>query len=181
MSHVSELRSVLVDLLLGARGTTHTIAPGRFVAHAPDAPAYDGMPADAAERRFEVVMMQGANSRPYNAIDGFKLERFDVTIRLTYSLTNGGGDAVEDSSTQGGPGTLDAIRDRANSDRMEIERVLSWVENTYGVAVTGATMIGAFEKQDRPPSGASRGTVYVYEIFYEMLANVTAASSVVTS
>lgn len=180
MSHASELRGVLADLLLGARGTTRTITAGRFVEHAPDAPV-DGMPADAAERRFEIVMMEGANSRPYNAIDGFKLARFDVTIRLTYSLTNAGGDVVESDTPQGGPGTLDAIRDRANSDRMEIERVLSWVENTYGVAVTGATMIGAYEKQDRPPSGASRGTVYVYEIFYEMLANVTAATSSVAS
>ncbi len=181
MSHVSELRGVLVDLLLGSRGTTRTVTPGRFTQETPDLAGDMSPPADAAERRFKVVVMEAGGSRPYNAGDGFKLELFDVVIRLSYSLTNAGGDMVETSTAQGGAGTLDAIRDRANSDRMEIERVLAWVENTTGQAVSGATMIGCFENSDKPPSGASRGTVYVYEIFYKMMANVTAGSSEVLS
>ncbi len=217
MSHVSELRGVLVDLLLGSRGTTRTVTPGRFTQETPDLAGDMSPPADAAERRFKVVVMEAGGSRPYNAGDGFKLELFDVVIRLSYSLTNAGGDMVDgltpqhgagtldevmsrapsDSTeiervlswhenthgvaAQGGAGTLDAIRDRANSDRMEIERVLAWVENTTGQAVSGATMIGCFENSDKPPSGASRGTVYVYEIFYKMMANVTAGSSEVLS
>ncbi len=181
MSHISEIRGCIVDLIAGARGTTRTTTPGRFVENTPDLNADVNMPADAAERRFEVVVMEGAGSRPYNALDGFKLVNLDVLIRLTYSLTFGGGDAVESSTAQGGPGTLDAIRDRANVDRSELERVLTWTENTYGVALDGCTLLGIYEDISRAPSGAQRGITYVYEVFYKGVANVTMATSEVLS
>ncbi len=181
MSYASELRAIYVALLTGASGTTRTITAGRFVEETQDTPNELAMPSDAAERRFEVVMMEAPGSRFYNSMDGFKLSTFNVTIRLTYSLTNAGGDAVEADTTQGGPGTLGAIRDRANTDRAEIERVLTWVENTTGKAVTGATMIGTWQDTARDPIGTPRGTVYVYEIFYKMTANVTMGTSAVTS
>jgi len=179
-SFETTLRQRLEDLILGTVGTTRTVTPGRFALHALGGTLED-QPDDSAERKLEVVLRRATGGQIYNPIDGFQLTPYDVTFRLTYTLTNAGGNLVESSAEQGGPGTVDAIRDRAESDRVEIARVVSWHENTSGVALTGCTMIGAYENLETSPSGVFSGGKYIYEFFYRMMANVTMGSSAVTS
>jgi hypothetical protein len=130
VSYGSVLRTWAENLLLGASGTTRTLASGRFHLEAADSP--DAHPADSVERAVKVSVRPGTNLVPVNPYDNLVYRRHRVVIRVSYALTHAGGDAAETLTEQSGAGTLDAVHDRAATDAHDIETVLVWHENRGG-------------------------------------------------
>ncbi len=172
MSWNDAIREYIETLLCDGAGTNRTLNIGLFTRHTPDA-ALDQ--SDAAERRVTVVVFKAPGGL-YNNVDGFKLQPISVTVRVTYAITNAGGDMTDGQTPQHGAGTLDEVMSRAPSDSTEIERVLTWGENTAGYELVGyGTLIGLYENPSVAPSGTVRasGQQYVYESFYAGMVNLT--------
>jgi hypothetical protein len=122
------IRSHYEGLALGTSGTTYTITSGRFHLRSPDRAAEAGY-ASSAERAFEVRVDPLGHLDPPNVLDGFSFDRYRVTIRVTYALTNAGGDLTDTLAEQDGAGTLDAITDRWATDVHDLRTVVEWHEN----------------------------------------------------
>jgi hypothetical protein len=131
MSYAAALRQRFEALAAGTAGTRGAIAAGRFRLRDAGV-ALEKHPANSAERAFEVVVDPGRDYVPVNPHDGFALRLHRVTFRVAYLLTHAGGDLAEVVGEQDGAGTLDAIRDRAETDHHDLVAVCSFSENLGG-------------------------------------------------
>lgn len=131
MSYGTVLRQRIEALICGETGTTRTMAASRFHRRAPGSM---DPPADSSERAIEVEIgpPHDLPGQVNNPLDGHALYEHDVTIRVHYALTHAGGDLAEGLTEQHGPGTWDAVRDRATTDAHDLYAVLAWHENHAG-------------------------------------------------
>ena len=128
----ASLRQHYERLITGETGTTRTLTSGRFVRRAPDG-GIEQHPASSAERHIEVILGPPAETPPgVNPLDGFGFFTQRLTVRVSYLLTHAGGDLTEALGEQDGAGTWDVIRDRAITDALDLQTVLSWHENRSG-------------------------------------------------
>lgn len=132
MSYGTTLRAALEALIAGESGSTRTMSASRFHRRSPDRPETPAL--DSSERAFEVVLEPGTLVHPHNTRDSHALYRHDLAVRVHYALTHAGGDLAEGLTEQHGPGTLDAIRDRAVTDVHDLVTLLTWGENTSGLS-----------------------------------------------
>ena len=133
MSYGAGLRTWAENLILGSTGTTRTMTAGRFHLESADV-AQDGGPVNSCERAIH-VRVKGRNTLDgVNTIDSSGLYTHEMTVRVSYALTNAGGDAAETVTEQSGAGTVDAINDRATTDQHDIDMVLFWHENAAGTS-----------------------------------------------
>lgn len=122
------LRAHIEGLLTGSIGTGYTLDAGRFHLVSPDETA-ETHPLNSVERAVEVVFANGEPIIERNPFDGFDYVRFVCNVLVVYPLTKAGGDLVEGLTEQNGASTLQAIRDRALTDYLDVVRVMTWPDN----------------------------------------------------
>lgn len=138
MAVLATHRANIEKLLAGEIGTGHTIASGHFHLASDDSIDY----ASRAERRVTVRIGQrlALPGLTPNQLDSFGLYQYPVTIAVEYLRTQAGGDLAERLGEQGGPGTDEAIDDRADTDQHVIENCLAWYENWTAIGTDPAVI-----------------------------------------
>jgi hypothetical protein len=161
MSYGTTLRQALEALLCGESGTTRVLTAGRFHRRSPDRP---DPPADSSERAVEIELSPGTPTHVLNNIDSYALFDHRLVVRVFYALTLAGGDLAEGLTEQTGPGTWDAIRDRAMQDAHDVGIVLGWGENVAGLSPAIVQMLPA----GGPSGPVARGNVAVLELPFSL-------------
>jgi hypothetical protein len=133
VSYGAPLRQRIEALVAGEYGNTRTITSGRFHRKAPDARTLEQHPHSACERAFEVIIGRRKPIAPVNPLHSTAIYEHPLTIRVAYALTDAGGDLAETLVEQDGPGTIEAARDRADTDAHDIAAVVCWYENYAGL------------------------------------------------
>jgi hypothetical protein len=129
VSYLTSIRTGVEALVLGTAGTSFVLTQGRFALR--DAGrTLDTCDLASGERRVEVVVRTGRPVLPVNMCDGAALFDHALLVRVAYLRTDAGGDEAEAIAGElDGPGTLDAIADRAATDAHDLACVLGWYEN----------------------------------------------------
>jgi hypothetical protein len=122
------LREWIEGLCLGTVGSGYAISSGRFHLAAEDR-TLETQPQGALERAVEVHIDGHEAIVERNHYDGQALVKFNCRVQVAYPLTRAGGDLVEGLTEQNGPSTLDAIRDRALTDYLDLARVFCDPDN----------------------------------------------------
>lgn len=161
MSYGTTLRLALEALLAGESGSTRTMSSARFHRCPADT---DAPPAHSAERAVRVYIRPGTYVHPHNTRDPHCLKRHRVTVRVWYALTHAGGDLAEGLTEQHGPGTLDAVSDRATTDEHDIATVLTWGENTAGLSPHISSLVPNGEPSDPAQEGNTAHVDFPYEM-----------------
>lgn len=99
-----------------------------------DAGSIENQNAGASDRKFEVLAGEMKPIQEINHFDGFGLYESDFTVKISYFYTHLGNDLVEVLNSESGTGYLKDINDRANHDKFNIEKTLTWIEAFSGVS-----------------------------------------------
>lgn len=164
----ASVRGHIESLIAGESGTTR-VMDSRFRRKSSDAQSLEHQPVDSCERRFEVRIPPGGLLHPINPLSGRKWRTHDMLVRVSYALTNAGGDNGEALGEQSGGATVDKIYDRMDSDATDLESVLVWHENRAG---TDPVIVALY------PSGSSPSLVLledrlIVELRYTMVTQAT--------
>lgn len=157
-------RTQAYALLTGDAGAdaAHTIDRGRFVrAHRP----LEELEQAACERAVQVVIGPPSPVGGYNnPLDGRDLSTYPVTVRIAYARTDAG-DAYDASGAQSGPGSVEAIEDRAHADLKALRDVLGWQPNWTGLD----PVVIDCAPSDASPAPAVGGDRAIYEQSFDLI------------
>lgn len=132
MPLTADHRARAYALLDGSHGADadHTLTAGRFHrAHRP----LEQIESSACERAVQVVIEPPTPTAGFNnPLDGRDLSTYPLVVRIAYVLTDAG-DGYDAGGEQSGPGTREAIEDRAHADLKAVRDVLGWQPNWTGL------------------------------------------------
>lgn len=156
MGTTAGLRQRIADLLTGATGSGAWAIPTALGFH----PVMEGRTVethdvDTVERVFDVQIRDRQSIGPVNPLNGYGLYKRTVMVRVGYQRTQHGGDLVEHTGEQSGPGTENAIEDRADADRHLIEAVVGYLGNW--ASIPGVQVIALIPGSE---TGASGGVTF---------------------
>lgn len=130
----SDIRARVQAIILGDYLGDYPIAPGRFHLASTAVANLNAHDLGTLERAVRVdIPNERTPLVPVDRTAGFGLYQYTLTIQVGYVLT-GAGDGAEALGEQSGPGTLDAIQDRANEDRQALESALGSWRNLGGLS-----------------------------------------------
>lgn len=131
------IRERIENILKGtfvATNTTFSINQYLFKENDIDAGSIENQTAGSSDRRFEVLAGEIKPLQEINHFDGFGLYESDFTVKVSYFYTHLGNDLAEVLNSESGTGYLKDINDRANHDKFNIEKSLTWIEAFSGVS-----------------------------------------------
>lgn len=136
MASTKTIRQRIENILIGdfiPADTRFSISSGRFKLHDKDTGSIEMNYDSVAERKIQVLCGPIGEIDSVNHMDGFGLYEFDLTVKVSYFLTNSGDDMPEGSTEIEGTGYIEDINDRANADSLDIKRCVTWYENYGGL------------------------------------------------
>lgn len=132
-----QIRQRIEDLVTGKyvpTNSTFSLPLNLLQINDPDTGSIIDQVSSASERKVEVLAGAIKQLNEINHYDGFVLYESDFTVKISYFYTHLGNDLTEVLSSESGTGYLKDINDRANNDKFNVEKTLTWNEAFGGIS-----------------------------------------------